>query len=139
MTGPSITAHALVDMKKAGVIHRDLKPENILLCNKQPTIATPEPWDYIVKLTDFGWAYITDVYGTGTTYCGTEPYMAPEVIRRNPVYMRNSAPWWRDLVPGKGLNQGYDFKCDIFSVGVILYECATGCLLFKVASKNDSF
>src|SRR5215467_14406820 len=83
-------------------IHRDLKPGNLRL--------TP---DNRLKILDFGLArLVTPVSQTADTktagenkgLIGTLPYMAPEQLREDRV----------------------DPRSDIWGVGVILYECATG-------------
>lgn len=55
------------------ICHRDLKPENLLLDS-----------DYNLKIADFGFARdLSGDQGTGllSTRCGTQPYMAPEIIQ----------------------------------------------------------
>jgi calcium-dependent protein kinase len=54
-----------------GIIHRDLKPQNIII----NTLDSKYPY----KLTDFGVS--AGDHSRKCTYIGTEPYMAPEVIR----------------------------------------------------------
>ncbi|RYE84372.1 MAG: serine/threonine protein kinase, partial [Myxococcales bacterium] len=91
----------------AGVIHRDLKPDNIYLVDRDD-----DP--LFAKILDFGISKITrpdpDAPGPGTitrqgTVLGTPFYMSPE-----------QAQAIGDL----------DARSDLFSVGVILYECLVG-------------
>src|SRR5262245_32379587 len=79
-----------------GLIHRDIKPANILL--ESPTDR--------VKLTDFGLARAAeDVKLTRTGFVAGSPlYMAPEQARGDEV----------------------DHRADLFSLGTVLYEAATG-------------
>jgi serine/threonine-protein kinase len=82
---------------QAGVIHRDLKPANILVNN-----------DGLLKIVDFGVAAAAasgDTQLTKTGYViGSPKYMAPEQI----------------------LGKKVDETADVYSVGVIMYEMATG-------------
>ena len=82
--------------------HRDLKPDNILY-----SYTNADKTDFIVKLGDFGLA--TDLYGTKSTDVGTIIYKAPEV----------------------GIEKHHTNKCDLYSIGVILYKLKTGELIFE--------
>src|SRR5258708_12971511 len=89
------------------MIHRDLKPSNILL-DKRNTLRNPmgEP-----ILTDFGLARLlaSPSFATLTaTQLGTPLYIAPEQATGNAGNERS----------------------DIYSLGIILYEMATGPLPF---------
>ncbi|MBN2392522.1 MAG: protein kinase [Anaerolineae bacterium] len=79
-----------------GVIHRDIKPSNVLI--------DPQGNAF---LTDFGIAKIVagtaNFTGTGAVI-GTPAYMAPE----------------------QGLGKPLDARCDIYALGVMLYEMVTG-------------
>lgn len=95
-------AAAVQEAHERGIIHHDLKPCNILL--------TPNGQ---VKVLDFGLASIlppvsdpaaTDDVTRNLDVFGTLPYMAPEQLRGEPS----------------------DFRSDIYSAGVVLYELTTG-------------
>ncbi|KAH7714890.1 serine/threonine-protein kinase ULK3, partial [Aphelenchoides avenae] len=121
-------------MKEAGVIHRDLKPENILLCKNQRSIESPRPWEYTIKLADFGVAFIAEASGSWTSVYGTEAYIAPEIFRIVHTMRQGIPQWnWRNLLPlrNESKTPQFSIKCDMFSVGVVAYECVTGRLPFK--------
>lgn len=82
------------------VTHRDLKPENILLTSMDP---------FIVKIADFGLAKAVDGQTFLKTFCGTQNYVAPEILQGAP---------------------GYGQMVDIYSLGVIFLFCMTGRWVF---------
>ena len=102
----SQVALALGAAHAAGIVHRDIKPANILV--------TPEQQ---VKVIDFGIARLpldgtaTDLTGHGHVV-GTVAYMSPEQTRGEKV----------------------DPRSDIFSLGCVLYQAATGRLPFHGSS-----
>lgn len=97
LTGALAAAHA------RGVIHRDLKPANVMITR-----------DGVLKVLDFGLSRIqveravasvkTETLSSDGSLTGTAPYMAPEVIDGNDA----------------------DPRSDIFSLGIVLFEMATG-------------
>ena len=81
-----------------GIIHRDLKPENILIPTGKKKI------DYtLLKIIDFGSSVLKKDDGKMTFRLGTPYYIAPEVLLEN-----------------------YNEKCDVWSIGVILYLLLVG-------------
>lgn len=91
-----------------GVVHRDIKPENIFVCRSDDH----EP---VVKLVDFGIAFVADdprLTGTGELL-GSPRYMAPERFQDRERIFSSS---------------------DLYSLGVVLYEMASGRLPFESES-----
>ncbi len=94
---------ALAYAHAQGVVHRDIKAQNVLLT-----------LDGGVKLTDFGIARLMEANGEpGLTrtdmLVGSADYLSPEQADGRPV----------------------DARTDVYSLGIVLYECLTGRLPFS--------
>ncbi|CAD8058140.1 unnamed protein product [Paramecium sonneborni] len=88
---------AVSSIHEKGILHRDIKPENIMLRNKDDI-------DNIC-IGDFG---LADYYSQSGQYlftrCGTPGYVAPELLQ----------------------DKVYDFKIDIYSIGILMFILIAG-------------
>ncbi|KAM7539970.1 hypothetical protein Aperf_G00000045221 [Anoplocephala perfoliata] len=97
---------AMDAMNRKAIVHRDLKPGNILLSyygNYSSVEDVPGPL-ITFKLADFGFARFLRYGSMAQTMCGSPMYMAPEVL----------------------MCQKYDARADIWSMGIIVYQCYVG-------------
>ena len=105
-------AAALACAHQRGVIHRDVKPSNIFLCRGAGGECIP-------KVLDFG---ISKIYSRGLIH---------ETISE-PGALLGSLPY---LAPEQASSSGaVDARSDQYSLGVVVYLCATGRHPFGVAS-----
>lgn len=92
---------ALNELRKQNIVHRDIKAANLM-------ITDPDPEKAQIKLGDFGFSKFLGESLT-STYLGSPLYMAPEIF-----------------------NSGqYNFKIDIWSLGVVAYEMIYGANPFQ--------
>jgi len=107
-------ASALAAAHDCNIIHRDLKPDNVMLIHR---LGDPD----FVKLLDFGLAkFLVDADARKLTAAGvvlgTPHYMSPEACESKP---------------------DVDHRCDIYSLGVLLFQMATGVLPFSGESMGE--
>ena len=97
---------AVAAAHQQGIIHRDLKPANVMLAG-----------DGRVKVLDFGLAKLKpDVSTTTTTRLETHSLTSAHAIVGTAAYMS----------PEQAEGRPVDHRSDIFSLGVVLYEMASG-------------
>jgi serine/threonine protein kinase len=95
---------ALTEAHSLGIVHRDLKPANLFRARASGRSA------HVLKVLDFGISKTFEesdqaVSTTGGAFIGSPPYMSPEQL----------------TFPAE-----VDARTDIWSLGVVLYECLTG-------------
>jgi serine/threonine-protein kinase len=107
-------AEALTAVHAGGVIHRNIKPANVMLTTRGGD-------EHYVRLVGFGLVKLantrelTDELTARGAVVGTPAYMAPEA-----------------LVDSSQV----DLTCDIYSLGVVLYEMLTGRLPYGSSSRS---
>lgn len=100
---------ALNELKRLNIVHRDLKLANILITE-----------EFTIKLADFGFARFASQDNMLESYCGTPLTMAPEILK----YGHQCSNYSRNQYK-------YTNKCDMWSLGVILYQMVCGAPPFR--------
>jgi serine/threonine-protein kinase len=103
-------ASALAYAHQHGVVHRDIKPENILLHGGQAVVS------------DFGIARAIDAAGGPAT--ARTALTSVGIAIGTPLYMS----------PEQGCGDAVDGRCDVYSLGCVLYEMLAGAPPFTGAS-----
>jgi serine/threonine protein kinase/Flp pilus assembly protein TadD len=110
-------AGALSVAHEAGIVHRDIKPENVMV---RP--------DGLVKVLDFGLAKLTEApTPPAGSEASTNLSTAPGIVMGTVSYMS----------PEQARGQKVDFRADIFSLGIVLYEMLAGRRPFEGATVSD--
>jgi len=111
-------AAALAAAHEAGVIHRDVKPENVIVRR-----------DGLVKVLDFGLAKLTEERQVSDSTAPTRALVktATGMVMGTPHYMS----------PEQTRGLAVAARSDIWSLGCVLYEMATGRTPFEGATNSD--
>ena len=105
-------AEALAYAHGKGILHRDLKPANIMISERGP------------KILDFG---LAKVLAAGKSARDSKPSTDSGLVMGTVAYMS----------PEQALGRKVDERSDIFSLGTVLYEMATGKRAFGVGTTTE--
>ncbi len=98
------TAEALAAAHAKDLIHRDIKPSNIIVAP-----------DGHIKVIDFGVARVSSRLEVGIPQLPSN-FTQPGILVGTPYYMS----------PEQAAGEPLDARTDIFSLGVVMFECLTG-------------
>ncbi len=114
-------AEALGSAHEANIVHRDLKPENVMI---RP--------DGHVKILDFGLAKLRE-HASGSPEATRMETLSAEMTREGRIL--GTAAY---MSPEQARAQSVDFRSDLFSFGIVLYEMSTGRSPFRGPSVTDT-
>jgi serine/threonine protein kinase/Flp pilus assembly protein TadD len=108
-----------------GIVHRDIKPANIFLVERGQA-----------KILDFGLAKLTPVIQRAAESAdATSMHTQPDAVHTNQLTSPGSSMGTiAYMSPEQARGEALDARSDLFSLGVVLYEMATGALPFSGAT-----
>jgi tetratricopeptide (TPR) repeat protein len=98
-------ADALAEAHAKGIVHRDIKPDNIIVNGNR------------VKVLDFGIAKQVGLAGASAEDTPTAAFVTQQGMILGTIHY---------MSPEQALGKAIDGRADVFSLGVVLYEMATG-------------